>query len=256
MITFYKDTLVPSELCRLFYQAVPAQYHVPVRFHTRFPPEREERTRGSLGMVNFGRPPGDTYIDIYLTSIGVYGWGKYQTPSTGLWHLLLNVCLHEFGHVATQPEVSWWEQPEYKAEPLGRAHRHIEQLADRWKDRIIAGILRDDPRLGQPQRLTGYFGAQLTRWNAEVKQVKCGSAYAAYVSEMRCRRTGGQLTTGDVLQLLRIPPEKRKNAFPLLRKLSTGIGIDYLDGAHRRHKLYTWGDLPHLTDLLHEVGLR
>jgi hypothetical protein len=256
MITFYKDTLVPPELCRLLYQVVPVQYHVPVRFHTRFPPEMSYRTHGYMGMRNFEQSSGDSYIDIYLTPIYSYGCGKYQTPSTGLWHLLLGICLHEFGHVATQHEVSWWEQAEYEAEPLGRAYRHIEQLADCWKDRIIAGILRDDPRLGQPRRLRGYFGALLTRWNAEVKHVKCGSSYAAYVSEMRCRRTGGQLTTGDVLELLRIPREKRKTAFPLLRKLSTGIGIDYLDGAHRRHKLYTWGDLPLVTERLHVAGFQ
>jgi hypothetical protein len=34
----------------------------------------------------------------------------------------------------------------------------------------------------------------------------------------------------------------------LLRRVSDGVGIDYTDGAGRRHKLYTWGDVPILAE--------
>jgi hypothetical protein len=34
----------------------------------------------------------------------------------------------------------------------------------------------------------------------------------------------------------------------LLRRVSDGVGIDYTDGAGRRHKLYTWGDVPILVE--------
>jgi YgiT-type zinc finger domain-containing protein len=86
--------------------------------------------------------------------------------------------------------------------------------------------------------------------------MKRGSIYAAYVSEMRCRRTGGQLTAGDVLKCLGIPPQKYTNAYSLLRLASTDLGIDYIDEARRRHKLYTWGDVPILIERLHSLDLR
>jgi hypothetical protein len=34
----------------------------------------------------------------------------------------------------------------------------------------------------------------------------------------------------------------------LLRRVSDGVSIDYADGAGRRHKLYTWGDVPNLVE--------
>lgn len=34
----------------------------------------------------------------------------------------------------------------------------------------------------------------------------------------------------------------------LLRRVSDGVGIDYTDGAARRHKLYIWGDVPILVE--------
>ncbi len=47
MIEFYKDNLVPSELCRMLYEAVPKEYHVPVRFHNR----RREHLYGNRGFT-------------------------------------------------------------------------------------------------------------------------------------------------------------------------------------------------------------
>ena len=35
MIRYYKANLVPPELCRMLYEVVPKEHHVPVRFHNR-----------------------------------------------------------------------------------------------------------------------------------------------------------------------------------------------------------------------------
>src|ERR687898_185376 len=106
MIEFHDDHLVPSQLCRLLYQAVPKEYHVPVRFHNR----RRRELYGEpgyypLGALHLKRRKIPTYININLNPIYKHSWGRSRfyvsEPSTAVWRRLLEVCLHEFGHVAT-----------------------------------------------------------------------------------------------------------------------------------------------------------
>ena len=119
----------------------------------------------------------------------------------------------------------------------------------------MAKILRSDPRLGQPRYMSGYLGARLIRWRKAVKDMP--GCYP-FIAERRCHSTGGQLTAGDVLRKLKIHPYNYTNAYALLREASEGIGVDYVDRAGRRHKLYMWRDVPLLTKRferkrLHEV---
>lgn len=69
---------------------------------------------------------------------------------------------------------------------------------------------------------------------------------------MRCRKTGAQLSTGDVLNELKVFPKSYLNAYEVLRRVSDGVGVDYVDGAGRRHKLYTWRDLPVLAQRIQD----
>ena len=67
MIEFYKDNLVPPELCRMLYEVVPKEHHVPVRFHNR---RREEGgTPGLLASVTLRRNREPSPIDINLNPI-------------------------------------------------------------------------------------------------------------------------------------------------------------------------------------------
>ena len=79
-----------------------------------------------------------------------------------------------------------------------------------------------------------------------------GYPHITFVKERRCRNTGGQLCSGDVLMLLGIRPDKYTNAYEVLRRVSADVGTDYVDGAGRRHKLYTWGDVPDLRQRLRD----
>ncbi len=112
MISFHKDNLVPPELCRLLYEAVPKEYHVPVRFHN----QRRKHLYGESGLypagsVRISRHKKPSPIDINLNPIYEF---KEKTehsfsalaPSSALWRLLVEVCLHEFGHVATKEKCS------------------------------------------------------------------------------------------------------------------------------------------------------
>ncbi len=68
--------------------------------------------------------------------------------------------------------------------------------------------------------------------------------------------TGGQLTAGDVLHKLHVEPYDYTNAYILLRRVSEGIGVDYVDRAGRHHKLYTWGDVPLIAERFDRAELR
>ncbi len=264
MIEYHGDGLVPAELCRLLCQAVPRREHVPVRFFNR---------HDAYGKPSRGRPKG------YSTPFGIFMRGKRPwvgvnlnavffaaaghlyprlAPSTAVWRALLDVCLHEFGHAATRGAAEGMNRHEYNAEPWGRVYRLTERLADDWKDQCVARILEHDARLGQPRRITGYLGlrlaerrTQLGQWIDQPGDVRVnGAARATYVKEQRCWRAGAQLTCGDVLRELGLDARHFSNAYRVLRKASSGVGVGYTDGAGRRHKLYDWGDVPTLAQRL------
>jgi hypothetical protein len=268
MIEFHNDRLVPPELCRLLHQVVPQRHHVPVRFFNRHDaygmPTRGKRRGYSteFGIFMHDKRP---WIGINLNAL-YYTATPYLHPrlarSTAVWRTLVDVCLHEFGHAATRDVTERLNQHEYDAEPCGRVYRYMEQLADGWKDARLAQILRCDARLGQPRCIAGYLSVRLAqqrtryrKWLSEPGKVwDIGSVRAAYFKEQRCWRTGAQLSAGDVLRELGLNPCMFTNAYRVLRRASDGLGVDYTDGAGRRHKLYTWGDVPMLAERLATCG--
>ena len=163
----------------------------------------------------------------------------------------METCYHEFGHVATRHEFeavgdAYWSR---------RGRMYIEGLANDWMDQRIAILLEHDGRLAQPRALTGYLGLRIARltngwhehWRRRRQGVQVeGGVRAALVSEVRCRRTGGQLSVGDALEYIGLP----RRAYRVLRRASADIGIEYTDAAGRRHKFYTWGDIPELAHRL------
>ncbi len=262
MIRFYKDNLVPPELCRMLYEVVPKEYHVPVRFHNRWRKDVHGKSgRYPLGSVGLPRNKKPSPININLNPIyrTSHRWESHASsfafaPSTALWRLLVETCLHEFGHVATQKEISRMNQHEYHAEyGLGKVYKATERLANEWKEQRVSQILETDPRLKQPSYISGYLGARLSRWRTSVKDEP---GYFPYIIERRCQMTGGQLTAGDVLRKLNIEPLDYTNAYALLRNTSESIGIDYVDRAGRHHKLYTWGDVLPIAERFDKTQLR
>ncbi len=250
MIQYYGDPLVQPELCRLLYLTVPEKFHVPVTFHNR---RNTEGRRYLLG--DYALADGAPRINVYLNPIYAAARG-YGSRAAVLWKTLLDVCYHEFGHAATAKEREHVSVEAYHHDD--RASRYVEGLADAWRDRRLAILLDHDPRLSQPHLLSGYLGARVARqmkWWAEHQdddqQIK-----ARLVKETRMLKAGGQLSAGDALLSLDISPRDHTNAYDVLRRASAGIGIDYLDGAGRHHKLYTWGDLPLLRRRLDPQRLR
>ena len=258
MIEFYKDKVVPPELCLMLCQVVPRKYHLPVRFHNRRPKIYEKRGLYPLGTLHSKKGAREPHhVDINLNPLYEYSWCRHHpytwVPSAFVWRTLVEVCLHEFGHAATNKAALRMNRHEYFAEyGYGRVYKASEQLADEWMERSIARILKVDPRLGQPEHMKGYLGARLAKWRAYASKQKSGREFSAYVKERRSRKTGGQLTAGNVLKELKIDPYFHPNAYEVLREASVGVGVDYTDSAGRYHKLYTWGDLSIVAQRLKE----
>ena len=254
MIAFHGDSFVPPELCRLLYLSVPEEFHVAVAFHNR---PTSYVTRGALATCR-----GDQiHVNLNEVCNSAFRQGIPGAPTVRARRTLLDTCYHEFGHVATLDEC----EAVGDAYMSGRGHSYLEGLADDWCDQRIAMLLEHDGRLAQPRSLTGYLGLRVARlvggWHDGLTghrqgvQVASGAG-ASLVSEVRCRRTGGQLSAGDVLASLYISPWADINAYEVLRRASADVGIDYLDAAGRHHKLYTWGDLPLLQRRLDRQLLR
>lgn len=241
MITFHRDSLVPPELCWLLNQTIPEEYHLPLVFTNHRSHQVElygQRVTQTLGS-QFER-----HIVINLTPI--YHWVTWHPVgclSAGLWYTLLSVCYHEFGHTATHQQ--WAHIDMWQYNKSIRASSYVEQLASVWATRKMYELVEDDPRLAQPRHLTGYLGARLTKDMARRRSLDQGTG-ADYVSvkEWRCYTTGAQLSAGDVLSLTGLRSSYSPSSrYRVLRELSQGLGIDYIDCAGRKHKLYTWGDL-------------
>jgi len=231
MIQFYGDHLAPPELCRLLYLTVPEEFHVPVVFHSRTDSETEGRWLASCvdGILIHVK-----LLSIY-NEVVVSGSRMGAAMSVRIWRRLLEICYHEFGHVANWNEIDDAVHAAYHHDD--RAHQHIEGLADGWGDERLQTLLGHDARLAQPSLLRGYLGARISREMDSLKGAPNGSGKAAYVKEVRTRRTGGQLTAGDVLAHLHLP-----NTGANLRGLrrvaeDIGAGIEYVDSSDRHHKL-------------------
>jgi hypothetical protein len=265
LIEFHGDKLVPPELCTLLYHAVPKSAHVPVRFfnwHDAYGERRQEKSRGYSTPFGTFMPGKRPWIGINLNAIYFKAADYHHprlAPSTAVWRTLLEVCLHEFGHSATREIIERMNRHEYET-GWGRVYRRTEQLAEDWKDLHLGRILTYDPRLGQPRCITGYLSALLARRRVELrKQISQSdganerpSVRASYFKEQRCWKAGAQLTSGDVLRELGLDPRLYPNSYGVLRRASGDVGVDYLDGAGRRHKLYAWGDVPLLRERMQD----
>jgi hypothetical protein len=241
MIAFYRDNLVPPELCQLLYLTVPEEHHTNVIF-VNHATQREERglKRGWNGCFRNSDPPT---IAIELNGIWAAAGRAPGSLEFRLWHELLRVCYHEFGHAATVGALGISSEA-YEAG--GRECERVEHEANQWAHRQILYLLEHDTRLAQPANFGGYYGARLSAWFRALNTHRpdtWDSGVVARVKHWRYLKTGGQFTAGEVLQFMGQRGAGWYNHYRL-RRASAGLGIDYTDGAGRLHKFYTYGDLP------------
>ena len=231
MIAFFNDHLAPPEVCRLLYQSIDEEHHCPVIFLT-LPDPHTSWTLGSYW--------GDC-ITIHLNSIYRATRTKgVGAPSASLWRQLLSTSFHEFGHHVERDAETRLPQRAYSLDD--RAHHFVEALAVRWSERKLNELRDYDTRLCQPRSLRGYLGGRLVKeFDVCIKEPFAGNRFS---KERRCYKTGGQLSPGDVLTVLGLDKERFPKAYRALRQVTRDIGTEYVDRAGRKHRIYTWGDVP------------
>jgi hypothetical protein len=244
MLIFHNDRLVPPEPCRLLYQTIPPECHVPMIFWNR-PHPVCPTYRGFY-------TPSKRRIDICLNPIDTSAARIPRSSAFSLWYRLLKTCYHEFGHVATEHQ--HWDVSMEDYAYCDRAWNYVEDLAITWADRKLGELRDHDRRRGQPVNLSGYLDARLCKVFRSIQKYRGIEIDCWGLKQWRCRKTGGQLSAGDVLNVLGISPSFYPSAYRLLRTASDGIGVTYIDNAGRRHKFYEWGDVPTLGTRLVQAG--
>lgn len=252
-LTIINDRLAGLDLCQLIPHIIPEHLHRPIVFQNQTTVDGRRTRPDSLGSYHCGADPD--FIEINLHAIVHNGiWHRHSSLGAAVWIRTIEVLLHEVGHVATTGQYEHITADAYAAG--GRGYDYCEYLADLWASRRIMELLEHSPTLFQPTNITGYLGARVaTAWHGASVDAYVGKGKSSYVRERRCRKSGAQFTAGDVLAQLGIHPIELPGVYAALRKLSEGLGIDYVDGAGRIHKLYVIADLPILRDRFHEAGL-
>jgi hypothetical protein len=228
MLVFHNDQLLPPELCRLLYQTIPPENHVPVIFWNR-PHPVFPRASGLYTLT-------ERRIDICLNPIYRSACRTPGSTAFSLWYRLPETCYHEFGYVATEHQ--HWDVSMQEYAYRERAWSYVEDLAITWANRKLGEFRDHDPRMAQPAHLSGYFGARLCKTFRSIQKFRGSEILHWELKQWRCRKTGGQLSAGDVLDVLGISPLTYPAAYRLLRTVSDGIGVTYFDNAGRRHKFY------------------
>jgi hypothetical protein len=237
---------VSPALCKLLYDTVPEEWHVPVvflRWETSGDPERSSDVATSFCNDICPR------IEIYLNTVLTMGLSKDErippgAPSFRVWYALVETCYHEFGHIADPyaqelSKEAYWES-EYACS-VAEAH------ADTFAARLMARLADFDKNIAQPRWL-GYLSIRMNNLSHHGK-FSWASDRPAWLSEVRCSLSGGQMTTGDVARALgmergskqmRQYEDDRQVRLPnhrLIYRVAADLGSKYVDRSGREHSL-------------------
>lgn len=259
MINFINDQLVPPVLCEILYHTVPDDWHIPVVFLTR--PGFDEADRFySLG-AHSGMAP--KHIEIYLEDIFDEAMRRrrieFGVSLFRIWYLLLHTCYHEFAHEG-DPYLNALAEGAYGAG--GMEYENAEAIANRYGNLSIAQLADWDKRLYQPRWLgylsirTDYHIARPKKWRSLVRRW----GRADLLGTLRCAKSGGQLTTSDVVVCFDLLQESwEEDQLPStaqIRRVASDLAHEYVDRAGRQHLLFDFGDLPEIRRRIGKVGTR
>jgi hypothetical protein len=244
MMTFTNDKMAPPTFCELLYQVVPEEYHADVVFsyggkHMRPGAER------NLGLASWHFPSPRVYLN--LESIAFHGrLEEHACRSAAVWHHLLRVALHEFGHLADDGDATGYGQDL-------QIRQACERRADAWADERLEAILDWDKRLCQPPSL----GLIDVVWRRERREAKAlhdefEPRYSHWL-DYRCWKSGGQISVGQMARHVfgsvarviddderRRVSQKRRH---LVHRYGDDLAVNYRDKAGRLHRFWTWGDV-------------
>lgn len=191
---FYNAKLLPNGLHKIIAVFVPHDIYPETKviaYHRK----EMGKSPGSRGYVCYDNLTCSFHIALYPTMCCSSGLSQYPgVPSFQFWMAMLSTALHEVGHLATRQ--LWVDLPD---DTDGRYKNYVEGLANQWRDRALAQILRVDPRLGQPAgALTGYPGVLAYRIR-NLGRLRDGSVHIGRIIEWRSLGCGGQVAIADLM---------------------------------------------------------
>ena len=259
MITFHNDHLVAPELCKLLYDAVPVEFHLPVVFTAHgeaYPDRRSPGKLPTLGTCYLAQ--AEPVVGIHLQSIFYHGLRHCYSRDASLWYTLVEVCLHEFGHIATINSFCGQSQ---RYDEDWQFRGVVERTADAWKAERLAAILHIDRDLRQPRRLGAYLDGRLVKMLAQQMKRPRHNQNHKTMADYRARKCGGQLTTGEVAERLGFSRRERYRPAPgeeieefdrpdgrRVSRVAGDLARVHVDRAGRRHCFFLWGDLPEIAE--------
>lgn len=232
MITFHNDHLVSPEFCKLLYDTIPEEYHIPVIFN---PNTLDRHVAGECSYSSIALNLQIIYSDAYP--------GEYK-----LWKEMLTTAYQQFGYKATRNLTRNVYPEGYSAEK--REHQYVKQLAKDWANQKLLDLAEKDNRLCQPRKLGPFFEYRIWRRKKSAKAFIRNRSWL--IEEYRKYVTGGQLSASEMADMLgiytypkdrqhgneRIPvPDSR-----LINKLSKDLALVYCDHHDRQHLYFAWGD--------------
>jgi len=251
MITFHNDHLVSPVLCEILYHIVPECWHVPVVFRKRGDRNADTRRYPGACLTSHG---GILRVEINLNSVLDCLPPPSGSKSFRAWYWTLYCCFHEYGHAA-DPNLETLPAGAYAAH--GREYANSEALADLFAKRMIARLAAYDRRLCQPQ-WQGYVSIRLEKRFKNARSWEWGPGKSVWLSEVRSAKSGGQMTSGDVVRSLGLSWLERnvgdvgdstrstRTDTRIITRIASDLAFVYVDRGGRKHLLFAYGDLPEI----------
>lgn len=258
---FHNVGLLPSGLPEIISALTPYEVYpnTKVMAYPRKGMGPRQHRNNCLGYAGFDDMTDSPFIGLYPTlccSNGGHGADYRGTRSFKLWMGMLSTTLHEIGHLATFS--LYCNLTHHAADEDWDRYRYVEDLAEGWKNRAMARILRDNPRLGQPLgALTGYPGLLAYRIRNWGRPWTAATASYTRITEWRALGCEGQITMLDMVAQLApravyFPPGAeakdvmpfRSNIYRVIHKSATALGIQraFVNKDGRCYRMFNAGE--------------
>lgn len=232
----YNAKLLPSVIIEL-----AAYYRVKVlATYYKMPYALRETTSHCNGIASFE----DRKITLCLQSIEFNHWHHRE-----YWDTLLWVFLHEVGHLEDRRCPAGCSRKKIKE----KAHQYSENFADKFAQQERARLLSLSDTLFEPEYL-GIFEILERKRHCAWCRDKEKRFSASTLSHIRSRRVHCQYALSEVVsELFNLFPQQpnyrrvRKALQDYCERLN--LGKVYTDGAGRKHRFFTFGDLEFLKNV-------
>jgi hypothetical protein len=261
---WHGEKMLPRGLPELVYQITP---HWVLRdLKVIVFPNKGPLKRGIWGRCREAN--GRRVINLYPTVILTHTYNKDNIGvlSFRFWLGILEVMLHEIGHLVTNQNLVGYSMERYQKE-IGY-YSYVETSADIWKDQMLQRIADRHPRMGQPEGwiggLPGIYISRYSKYTMKYQDDNISTENQRHIEDIRAYRCGGQLAlthvTTKFLHLFDTNAFAMRNIEKRLRRIvksiAPGLGIHrhYIDRAGRKHLFFNVGEVNRVIEELLRTG--